>query len=195
MNPERQEAVEIITQRVIASLKGSWNIQLDDEMRKRIYDFVDRQDVEGRIEVYFLKYIDKFDDMLYMETNHYQLRIVFMRRKRDGQKIIGINCSRTPQFKFWAFCRDHGIPDEITKQVVEKVNLKRTVLVCVCKRFEKWEAIKASEGVPVTVVEGTIVSMTTGNNGNNFSFYVLDNNVVIHLPIRKKSITWYSYEP
>ena len=194
MNPERQANVKSIAERVIANVQGSWNLQLDDEMKEQIYDFVDRQNVDGRVEVYFFKYIDKFDDMLYMEVNNYQLHIVYMIRKRDGQKVIGINCVRTPEFRFYAFCRDIGIPDEITKLVLERINLKQTVLVCICKKFEKWETIRRSEGVPVSVVEGTIVSMTIGNNGNRFSFYVLDNNVVIHLPARKKSITWHSYE-
>ena len=195
MNPKNKELVEITAQRVIANLQGSWDLNFNEDERRRIYEFVERQNIDGRVEVYFLKYIDKYEDMLCLESNHYQLRIVFMTRKRDGQKIIGINCSRTPEFKFYAFFRDHGIPDEITNQVIERINLKQTVLVCVCKRFERWEVIKSSEGVPVSVVEGTIVSMTTGNNGNKFSFYVLDNIVVIHLPTRKKSITWYSYEP
>ena len=195
MNPKNKELVEITAQRVIANLQGSWDLNFNEDERRRIYEFVERQNIDGRVEVYFLKYIDKYEDMLCLESNHYQLRIVFMTRKRDGQKIFGINCCRTPEFKFKAFFRDHGIPDEITSLLMEKVNINSASLVCVCKRIGKFEELKASEGVPVTVVSGKLVSMPVSGRSDIFSFYVLGNDIVIHLPTRHKTITWYNFEP
>jgi hypothetical protein len=109
-----------------------------------------------------------------------------MTRRRDGKKIIGMNCNRTSRSKFRIFCKEHAIPNELADAITENINSELPVMFCICRRRAKFEKIKASEGVSVAVV--------TAKN-NEYSFYAIENKVVVYLPTRKKDVKWYNYIP
>ena len=194
MTPENKDNIVMkVVEEIKDELKERCNVQLDEDNQKHLYEYLKRN-INENPEVRFYKNVWDTGDILLLETETRKIKIGCTLRKSDGKMFVAINYTRTAKFDFRVFCRDHGIPEEIIDQVIKMVDLNKTVLIGVCKKLAKFEEIMQDEGVPVTVIEGTIASMDVGEKRNEFKFYVLENDIIIYLPFRNKNMSWYNYE-